>query len=291
MRLPSFPRTLGRTRRLLGALLTAHRLGRSGSTVLVHSGELVRDLPDWLATRLHCGPRKGRFRLPDRLTVLLVHDRPEETVMERSLRYLGIEDFLVARPAAGTRWLNALKVELGLEALRNHSRPTPYILYADSDDCVLRDDLGRAIEILERSGHDVLFSDTTYRDPRGHTPEVHDWADASCPPGTGPSRYLCAGVFIGRWEAVVELLEAARACLAVPRGMPPFRVTSAGAGGEVIGEARFPYGRSSDQRVLRCLQPQFHPRIGVDFAGQLAYRRPPPKRQVDRSAHQRPAGA
>jgi len=268
-------RTFGRSKKKLEAIRRARRIGRLGSTVLVHDGALVRDLPNWLAVRLHCGPRKGTIRLPDSLTVLLVHDRTHETVMERSLRYLGIREFLVARPASGTRWKNALKVELGLEALRNHPTPTPYVLYADADDCVLRDDPAKAIELLERSEHDVLFSNTPYRDPGGHMPEVHDWVDASCPPGTGRARYLNAGVFIGRWEAVVEIFETAEACLAVPAGESPPRATSRRAIGDVVAAENFPYGRSSDQRVLRYLQPQFHPSVGVDFTGQLAHRHLP----------------
>ena len=110
-------------RKKLGAIRQARQMGKRGSTVLVHDHRLVRDLPDWLAVRLHCGPRKGKIHLPDSLTILLVHDRAYETVMEQSLRYLGIQEVLVARPASGTRWVNALKVELGLEALRNHRTP------------------------------------------------------------------------------------------------------------------------------------------------------------------------
>jgi hypothetical protein len=66
--------------------------------------------------------------------------------MEKSLRYVGIENFTVLRPPINGPWVHTVKISAVSSYLKSGACKTEYLLFCDSDDAVLRDDPKKAIQ-------------------------------------------------------------------------------------------------------------------------------------------------
>lgn len=236
--------------------------------------------PRWLVPLL-CGRYRGRCRRPDDLDIVLTHnyDPPEAPpIAEQSLRYLGIDDYTVLRPPEGQPWRNLLKTVLIAEHIRS-GRAREYLLYFDSNDALLMGPPERAIELLHQSECDVLMTNTKSNRDFQFMPEAGAFAEriaeeAGC--GGLRDRYLNAGVFVGRSDALLEVFEAVLAEVDVDDlasyGKLSTFWSKVAASNDPVAELEFPGRFDSDQSRIRRIHPQFYPRMKVDYASRLAVR-------------------
>ncbi len=266
------PKRAPSRRHALRPLLTVLRYRRRWEFVVLHCSAVVGRTP-WLLP-LACGSARGRLRCPPELEIVLIHDYDDEPVMSRSLRYVGIDDFTVLRPEGDEAWANARKLRILREHLRRGGAGREYVMYCDSSDAVIRDDPARAIALLEdEPGCDLLFSSTRFAGSTAYTPGLRAWADEKARERGAADTYLNAGVFVGRREFLLEVLEAARE-FEPERYLPRETWFRAWKRDRTIRELLpdFPCGSWSDQVVYQYLQPRFFPRMRVDYSGRLALR-------------------
>jgi hypothetical protein len=248
---------------------------RATRSVIVHDSRWVRGLPPWLVVPQLCRPVKGKLTRPPNLTIVVAHNHGRETVMERSLRYVGIRDYAVARVPAALPWKNTRKIIAVLDLLRSAPEPTEFALFCDADDCVIRDDPRKAVALLERNDCELLFSNTYANKTYRYMPEVAAWVERTAPAEAVGGRYLNSGVYVGRWDTIIEVLSAASEYVITDHdhGVPTPVVRR--KDGSVQVTDRFPHGIDNDQTIMRYLQRRFHPRVKVDFEFRLALRGPP----------------
>ena len=213
--------------------------GRAGRQPIVHRGKRIELL--WpLDLSL-----KDKFKCPKNLTIVTVSTYPEKSIFEQSLDFLGITDYIVLSQSIETGWRNTYKLEWILEFLQSGKCKTEYLLYCDARDTILIDDPHRILDIFETMHDELIFNSTISK--RGifrRMPQLLDWTKRVAQKN---SRYLNAGAFVGKTALVQKLFEAA-----VP----------------LIGR----FYRSSDQDILRYLQPAFYPDMNIDYFNRIFYR-------------------
>ena len=247
------------------------RLRRTAGSVVIHDRLLKRPIPRRLLLSALCGHARGRHALPRDLTIVVAHDRPHESLMEHSVRYVTGSRCALARIEPADRWRYTRKVTALRDFLATRPR-TEYLLFADADDCVLRDDPRRAIELLREYDCDLLFSSSHATEQYQFMPEVKTWVDETFAGPSRGGRYLNSGCFVGRWDFVGEVVEAACAFVFEPGDPEAPRATAWSRHGLVRATERYPYGVELDQDFYRFLQPRFHPRLRVDPDWKLALR-------------------
>jgi hypothetical protein len=252
-------------------LLWACRKRRTWDHLVIHRRKLTENPPD-LIIPLLCGHVKGKLSCPPELTILLVHNHGYETLMEKSLRYVGIENFTVVRPPINGPWIHTVKISAVLNYLKTGACKTEYLLYCDSNDAILRDDPRKAIRYLEEENCELLFSKTRSRKVYHYFPNLKVWTDQVAKEHGYPGWYINAGVFVGRTFFLREVLEAAMAYITetdLP-GAELRRIKYNGTLYENLPD--FPKGCGCDQTILRYLHPKFYPRMKIDYKGRLALR-------------------
>jgi hypothetical protein len=252
-------------------LIWACRKRRTWDHLVIHRRKLTEN-PPALILPLLCGHVKGKLSCPPELTILLVHNYDYEPIMEKSLRYVGIEDYTVLRSAINGPWVQTIKLIAILDYLKSDSCRTEYLLYCDSNDAVLRDDPREAIKYLEEENCDLLLSKTKSKKVYKGMPQVKAWTDQIAKEQGYPGWYINAGVFVARTSFLSEVLEAVMAYI-TDDDLPDKvlgQLLRHGDLGKRLPE--FPKGCGSDQTILRYLHPQFYPRMKVDYKGRLALR-------------------
>jgi len=240
-------------------------------SLVLHNATYTNCAPAPLLVRALCGPDRGRLRKPANLDILLLHNRSQKTILERSLEYVGIRDYAVVAPALPRGvWRNTYKLPAALRFAK--ASTSEYILYIDADDAILLGDPARAIASLEASGRDCLFSTTRYRD-YGFMPDVEPvfvaeakqagWTDSA-------NIHLNSGVFVARRTFLIEFLEAA--CTFVTDDDASWREYSRQSGKGRVKNPQFPLGCGSDQAIFRFLFPRFRSQIALDYEQKLAFR-------------------
>ena len=202
----------------------------------------------------------------------MVHDYENPPIMEQSLVYTGIKNYVALKPKLNRPWYHSIKLVTILNYLNSGACKTEYILFADSDDAVLRDDPRKAIQYLEEENCDLLFSNTKFRGGYECMPEVKDWAGQVAKEKGALGLYLNSGVYIGRTAFFREVVEAAAAYVTdddLSREEYGRRRRD-GTLGERLPE--FPKACGSDQAIFRFLHQRFYPRLKVDYLGRLALR-------------------
>lgn len=254
-----------------GAFVSALINRRRWQQPIIHN-RAYTDLPNWIALPLLCGPVKGKLSCPPNLTIVLVHDRQEETILEQSLRYVGIRDFVLLRPKKGRYTSFTCKIVELKKYLDSGKCPTEYILYIDSDDAVVRDDLNNAVRFLAEEDCELLFSSTGSGHEFELMPDEKHWAEQKAAEQAKRVRFLNAGVFIGKSNFLQEILEEALKYVNdndlsyVERR----RLYLSGTLLNLLPD--FPKGSGSDQAIFRYLHPSFYPRMKTDFRNRLALR-------------------
>lgn len=192
--------------------------------------------------------------------------------MAKSLRYLGIRDFVVLKPGTRGPWRNSTKLVTLLKYLREASCNSKYLFYCDSRDAVIRDDPAKAVTYLEEEKCDLLMSATKFVDGYQCMPEVLAWAENNARENGYSGLYINAGVFVGRVEFVRQVLEAGMRY--VTDDDLTFRELRRRIRDPSLCErlTDFPRGVGCDQIILRYLHPRFYPRMKVDYARRLALR-------------------
>ncbi|MBZ9678123.1 hypothetical protein [Mesorhizobium sp. ES1-1] len=205
------------------------------------------------------------------MDLLLIHNRTEQTILEKSLAYLGILDHAVVRPHLPHGvWRNTYKIPAALHFAETST--SEFVFCIDADDSVLIGDPRKALELLEDSGGDILFSTTGHGD-YDLMPDIgfRFLAEAETA-GWGASHdiHLNAGVYVARRRVLVEFLRAAtryvsanepmwseyrRAMKAHPLDLPPF-----------------PFACGSEQNIFRFIYPAFSASVRLDYNRRLAYR-------------------
>jgi hypothetical protein len=244
---------------------------RTWDYLVIHRRKLTENSPS-LILPLLCGHVKGKLSCSPELTILLVHNHNYEPIMEKSLRYVGIENFTVLRPLINGPWRHTTKLISILDYLKSGSCKTEYLLYCDSDDAILRDDPRKAIRYLQEENCDLLFSKTKSKRIYKDMPHVKAWDDQIARENGYPGWYINSGVYVARALFLREVLEAARAYI-TETDLPATeynRLKSNGTIGEHLPD--FPKGCGSDQTIFRHIYPQFYPRMKLNYRGQIALR-------------------
>jgi len=252
-------------------LLWVWRKGRARDHLVLHSRKLIESPPD-LIIRLLCGHLKEKLSCPPELTILLVHNHKFEPLMERSLRYVGIENFVVLRSPINRPWVHTFKIITILNYLKSGVCKTEYLFYCDSDDAVLRDDPKKAIRYLEEENCELLFAKTRSKKVYKYLPQIKVWAEQVAKEHGSPGWYLNAGVFVGRSSFLREVFEAAMEYVTETdlTGAEFKRLKDNGTVYEKLPD--FPKGFGCDQTILRYLHQKFYPRMKIDYQGRLALR-------------------
>ena len=254
-----------------GAIVSVLRNRRRWQQPIIHN-RYYTSIPSWIAFPLLCGKVKGKLSCPPNLTIVIVHDRQEETILEKSLRFVGIKDFVLLRPENGLYTSFTCKIVELKKYLDSGKCPTEYILYIDSDDAVVRGDLNNAIRFLAEEDCDLLFSSTIAKLEFELTPDQKLWADQKAGEHSERVRYLNAGVFIGTSSFLQEVLGEALKYVTDDdlSHVERRRLYHNGTLLNVLPE--FPKGSGCDQTIFRYLHPRFYPRMKTDFRSRLALR-------------------
>ncbi|MHC4268239.1 MAG: hypothetical protein ACYSTS_07205 [Planctomycetota bacterium] len=242
------------------------------SCPVIHIRKLT-NLPAFIALPLLCGRSKKKLRCPADLTILIIHNYEEEPIMEKSLHYVGIENFVVMKPEFEEAWRMVIKLIELKKFLDSGSCKTKYILYCDSDDAVLRDDPGKAIKFLQEEDCDLLLSNsTTWSAGYECMPEIQKWADQNARENGRRHCYINAGVFIGKTEFLREVVDLTMEYITDHdlSSEEYWGLLEDGSLCERMPE--FPKGVGCDQEILRYLHPQLYPRMKIDYKDKLAIR-------------------
>lgn len=236
--------------------------------LVIHDARLTRRLSPETLVRIFCEPNRGKFRRPDDLTILLVHNRTGKTLMEQSLDCLGVE-YTILRLPPEIPWRHTMRITATLDWLRSGACKTDYVLSVDCDDALMRDDPAKAVALL--GDGEMLVSSTTYARYR-NMPDVKAAMLKLAPPKLAQARHprvhLNAGVYVAKRGFLEEYLTAASAFV-TGDDLRLDGLTDA----EVLARLPdFPRGVGSDQTIMRYLFPTFYPRMKIDYANLLAAR-------------------
>lgn len=242
--------------------------------LVVHNAKLTKGVPPSLLLPLFCGAGRGRFAKPAELTILLVHNHAERTLMEQSLEYLGVVDATVLRVSPNLPWRHTARITRTLEYLKSGACRTEYILATDCDDALLRDDPAKAIALLNEADCDMLISSTAYARYR-NMPEVKERMVALAPAemrrARKPRIHLNAGVFVARTKFLTEYMSEA-AQYVTANDLPSDALADMSDAQVLSRMPDFPRGIGSDQTIMRYLFPRFYPRMKIDYRSRLAFR-------------------
>ena len=247
---------------------------RAGRQPFVHSPQFLT-LPLSLMLPQMCGPVRGRLRCPSNVSIVLVHNYPGMPLTETSLRYVGIDNYVVVRMPTAKRFLTTDKLKGIAQWLDSGACSTEYVLYLDANDVFVRNDPAIAVHLLQQLRCDLLFSSEQGAYVYECMPEVKAWTDGVAEAMKTPRRYLNSGVFVGRKEILREVLAAGLQYAADDDLSHRELVDAIRARSVRERLPRFPLGCGSDQAILRYLHPRFFPRMQLDYACALAWRNLP----------------
>lgn len=190
---------------------------------------------------------RGAFRRLEDLTIITVSTRKEKSVFEQSLDFLGIEGCVVLSGLFEGDWRHVLKIKWILEYLSSGKCKTPYVLYCDAFDAIMRDDPQKVLDTFRRLGNKIIFGSTMSR--RGIfnvVPDLFEWTQTVA---RKSGRYLNAGVFIGEVDFTKFIFSEAS---------------------KLIG--KFHRTDYSDQDIFRYLHRIFYPDVDIDYLNEIVYR-------------------
>jgi len=238
---------------------------------IIHDRHLVKMEFEKLKQRL----QPDCFILPKNLTIVTcrnegsMEDRiidhlkgyEDVSILEQNLEYLGVE--LKVLRDDRLPWRNTFKFDLLNRYLKSGECKTEYFMCVDAIDVIFIDNPTKVIDIFESFDCDALFMSTSSLDGYNCMPEVYN---KILQINNSNGRYLNSGVYIGKTSFIKEVIESA-----ISYAHPP---------GVTMDEYRdylnsnpidYPKG-SQDQDIFRFLEPQFYPRLRVDYDNKMAYR-------------------
>jgi len=187
---------------------------------------------------------KNKFKKPDDLTIVTIHNYPEKSTFEESLDFLGIAPYVVLKK--DIEWNHRYKIDWMLEFLQSEGCETEYLLFCDARDAFVIDDLHKALNTFKRMNCELIFNSTmSQRGVFWHMPQLFDWTGRVA---KKRGRFLNAGAFIGRPEFIQAVWKAV-----IP----------------LFGRLSRP---NDEQDILRYLHPAFYPEMDIDYSNDIFYR-------------------
>lgn len=218
---------------------------------------------------LSSGDKKGKYRCPDGLTIVTCHNYEEETLLEKNLKYLGIEGLVVLK-GGDTPWRSVCKVDLVLDWIAKQRTLPAYLMVCDARDVIIRDDPRKIIEIFESMDCELVFNSTMFKGGWMCMPDKFEWYRRNVYKG----RYLNAGVYIGRPGFISCVLKRALNFIG-PDSISDDEYFFLGRGNKNTRLCEhlpdYPRG-STDQDIFRYIHSEFYPGMKVDCDNQLVYR-------------------
>jgi hypothetical protein len=228
---------------------------------IVHDDPIAGNVHEAMEAEGHA---RNAFRCPEDLTIFTAHNYSEPSLLERNLRYLGISNFhVINRPVKV--WSNSLRIRWFVDYLERQCR-TPYVLYCDANDVVLRGSPQLVLDLFHEADCDLWFGSTNWRNGYDCMPQVLQWCEKQ-----HPGRYLNGGVFIGRPKAAIEVYR--RVLEYVTDDDTQGNDDSQEFYRDELRYAKdFPRGVGCDQAILRYLEPEFFPRLRIDADSRMVFR-------------------
>jgi hypothetical protein len=227
---------------------------------------------------------KGKLQKPVDLDIVLCSTYAVKQYTEKILEYLGINDFAVLGRDLES-WKHIYKLKLIIEHIRRNPRPG-LLLHLDASDVLVAGDLQSAVDHFQSDFEcDLLFGAEKNSAPGSKTARgitetevaflsrIEAFEEAHYNP---PFRYLNAGCFIGRKEAILDLFSEAL------RTRMQFQLSSRLHHGD--------YLYNDDQLVLRELHRKYHPRIQMDHEKRVFLNLYATKRSEVTAEHPLPGG-
>lgn len=240
--------------------------------IVLHIKQFAR-LPTDLAVEAICAPNKGKLSCPEELTIVTANNYAEDSLMEKSLRYCGIDRFLALRSSlSGDAWRNTEKTRLIYDAIDTGKIKTPYLLYSDSCDAVINRNPGDAIEMLTSQNCDLLMSITSSVQAYRFMPLKWRKADVISRSHGAEGLYANSGTFVAKTDFLGEVLGQLLKFVDkndITRSQFS-RYCQKGTLREKLPE--FPKNVGSDQTLYRYIYPGLYPRFKLDFSEHLALR-------------------
>lgn len=185
------------------------------------------------------------------LAIVTVHNYDEKTLIERSLDFLGVRDYVVLKHP-GKNWRMDYKYIYLSEFLQECRKP--YVLFCDARDIIFTDDPAKIVPLFKEFECEAVCNATM--SPRGifksykSATTLYWWYRKISRTGW-MKKYPNAGVFIGKVNFLAELCDvmmfycSKMDCRWEPR---------------------------SDQDILRCIYPWYWPRMQIDYYNKITYR-------------------
>lgn len=202
---------------------------------------------------------KGSFKTPEDLTIISYHDYKDKPLFERNMDFLGINYLSIK---AETPYYFSKKTELLYSMIKRGDIKTKYVLICDSDDVIFTKDPKDIIKMFEVFDCDMLFCNTKWDFVRKTTydgkkysngipqdvvmKKQKDWVNNII----GQEKYINAGIYMFKTNSVLDILEESIKYISYD---PTFEI---------------PYC-NSDQTIYRWIEPQFYPRMKVDYDSKL----------------------
>ena len=256
---------------IIKSVFRAYRARNRWEYLAVHKSSLT-ELLSFFVLPFLCGHAKGKLRCPPEITILLVHNYKKEPIMEKSLRYVGIENFVVLKVDPSILWKHIQKIKEIKKFLDSGRCKTEYILFFDSVDAVLRDEPEKAIRYLQEEGCDLLFSSTLHRGGYEYMPEMKEWTDRIAKESGYGERYLNSGIYVAKTSFLREVMDTAMEYLTEDAISQQEYTELLQKEGSREDLPPFPKGMRCDQTILRYLHRQFYPRMKIDYKNRLALR-------------------
>lgn len=220
--------------------------------------------------------QNNKFQIPNNLEILLIRTNKEKSVAEKSLDYLGLNNYtVIQKEIPEGSWRSAFKIEwLEEYLLSNSNLKKKYVLYIDSYDSIIQNDPLIAIKLLKENKCKVLFSNTLFDGGSDCMPEQLQWAKDIAPKSAYPSIFLNAGVFIGEWDFLLKVIKYVKKFFTYDNLTREQYVRLRNKGTLRSSLKEFPKGVGSDQVIFRYIHQKFFPEMKIDYTSTLAIRLP-----------------
>lgn len=244
---------------------------------VIHDRHVVGMVFDWMKEN---DVNHKRFKKPDNLTILTCRNKGEMkratlfpdlaeytvvSILEQNLEYLGIEGMVVLSEDFEGPWRCTYKIQWIHDYLQSGKCDTELFMFCDAVDVIFQDDPQVIIDIFNTFECDALFMSTHGVDGYQCMPQVKEKIDEI---NGGTGRYLNSGVYIGKTEFIAELFKN------MIQYIGPNDVTFEEYYDYLANDpSNYPHG-SQDQDIFRFIEPQYYPRLRVDYKNIMAYRTP-----------------
>jgi len=245
--------------------------GRKWNYMAIHRPSLAR-LPSIMTIPLLAGHMKGKLKCPPEIQIVLIHNYNKIPLAEKSLRYVGINNYVVLKPEINGPWRNTEKLVILKKFLESETSRSKYILYLDSSDVILRNDPQNALTYLREQNCDLLFSKTAFSAGYECMREVEAWTNNVAEKHLHSSSHINSGVYIGTVDFLLEVLDRALEFVTHYDLTPEESWDFIQQGLLCERLPDFPKGVGCDQIIMRYLYPQFYPKMKIDYQGRLALR-------------------